>query len=95
LDAITSRCRRKRSVSRWDELVKLLGQWIGVEFEVVTTMSIAMVYGRAKVEAARDMTHVTMLVPSSFNDKGSFREYVSVALPSLQTGSSPDAKEEQ
>jgi hypothetical protein len=81
-----------RNVPKWDEVVKLLGQWTGVEFEVVTTTSIAMVYGRAKVEAARDQTHVTMLVPSSFNDKANFREYVSMPLSSLRTGSSSDAK---
>ncbi len=82
-----------KNVPHWKEVLKFLGESIDVHYEVVIAQHVFKeIYGDSTVLAARDKTHVTMLVPSVLNTNATFQDFTFLTLDSLNTGYSPEVK---
>jgi len=79
-----------KSVPRYDEAIKFLADCTESEYEIVTTLLLAEIYGSSVVEVAWDKARISMLLPSSINVNANFQNLMSLPLNSLDVGVTPD-----
>jgi hypothetical protein len=72
-----------RNVPKWEEAIKFLGIWFGVEYEIARTPSVQEIYRTTVFEAARDRKHLTQLLPNSANAAAHFKDFESLRLDQL------------
>lgn len=69
--------------------MNLLTETIGLEYEIAPSPLPLGIFGKSEYEVLRDKNHLTLIYPSSLNNKWKFRmaNYVDEPLGNLEVGS--------